>query len=79
MRFGHIVVGVALSVAGIAVASCVPNPAYDVLPPDPEERLGLLIYEDPVTGCQYVSNGHALLPRAQRDGHQVCRSTDEPR
>lgn len=34
---------------------------------------GFLVKTDALTGCQYLSEGHAVTPRMGRDGKQVCK------
>ncbi len=34
---------------------------------------GLLLYTDPVTGCQYLNTGRGnLTPRMDKEGKQIC-------
>jgi hypothetical protein len=42
----------------------------------PDGRSGLSLYTDSKTGCQYLRAGiSGLTPRLDRDGKQICLST----
>lgn len=48
-------------------------------------RLGLIVYTDPQTECQYVTGGEGITPRIAADGktHMGCKavpmSTEAPK
>lgn len=37
-----------------------------------DERSGMELYTDALTGCQYLSAGGGLTPRIDSDGEPVC-------
>lgn len=75
-------IGIALIIAIVIVIFTI-NTIDNYLAPKNAsgERIerGLTVYEDPLTGCQYVSPKHkdGLFPRFDHHGHHICNQMEQ--
>lgn len=75
-------IGIVLIIASVIFIFTVETIGNHLAPKNASgERIdrGLTIYEDPLTGCQYISPRHndGLFPRFDHHGHHICNQMEQ--